>query len=129
MPAAGSAYTYSYVVLGETLAWIVGWSLILEYSLVVSTVAVGWSGYTVGFLKSIGPVSYTHLDVYKRQVPVHPVLPTRAAEAPQAAHACRLHGWRFPGGRHTGAGTAGALCRWWIARDTGGCLLYTSRCV
>ena len=54
MPAAGSAYTYSYVVLGETLAWIVGWSLILEYSLVVSTVAVGWSGYTVGFLKSIG---------------------------------------------------------------------------
>ena len=54
MPAAGSAYTYSYVVLGETLAWIVGWSLILEYSLVVSTVAVGWSGYTVGFLKSVG---------------------------------------------------------------------------
>ena len=54
MPAAGSAYTYSYVVLGETLAWIVGWSLILEYSLVVSTVAVGWSGSTVGFLKSIG---------------------------------------------------------------------------
>ena len=54
MPAAGSAYTYSYIVLGETLAWIVGWSLILEYSLVVSTVAVGWSGYTVGFLKSVG---------------------------------------------------------------------------
>ena len=54
MPAAGSAYTYSYVVLGETLAWIVGWSLILEYSLVVSTVAVGWSGYTVGFLKDMG---------------------------------------------------------------------------
>ncbi len=54
MPAAGSAYTYSYVVLGETIAWIVGWSLILEYSLVVSTVAVGWSGYAVGFLKSFG---------------------------------------------------------------------------
>ena len=54
MPAAGSAYTYSYVVLGETLAWIVGWSLILEYSLVVSTVAVGWSGYAVGFLKGLG---------------------------------------------------------------------------
>lgn len=45
MPAAGSAYSYSYAVLGETIAWIVGWSLILEYSLVVSTVAVGWSGY------------------------------------------------------------------------------------
>jgi len=44
MPAAGSAYTYSYAVLGELIAWIVGWSLILEYSLVVSAVAVGWSG-------------------------------------------------------------------------------------
>ena len=54
MPAAGSAYTYSYIVLGESIAWIVGWSLILEYSLVVSTVAVGWSGYAVGFLKGLG---------------------------------------------------------------------------
>ncbi|MDR0182265.1 amino acid permease [Lysobacter arvi] len=51
MPAAGSAYTYSYTVLGEAVAWIVGWSLILEYSLVVSTVAVGWSGYFIGFLE------------------------------------------------------------------------------
>jgi APA family basic amino acid/polyamine antiporter len=51
MPAAGSAYTYSYSALGETIAWVVGWSLILEYSLVVSTVAVGWSGYFVGFLE------------------------------------------------------------------------------
>jgi APA family basic amino acid/polyamine antiporter len=51
MPAAGSAYTYSYAVLGEGIAWVVGWSLILEYSLVVSTVAVGWSGYFVGFLQ------------------------------------------------------------------------------
>ena len=50
IPASGSAYTYTYVVLGELLAWIVGWSLILEYSLVVSAVAVGWSGYTTGFL-------------------------------------------------------------------------------
>jgi APA family basic amino acid/polyamine antiporter len=51
MPAAGSAYTYSYTALGESIAWVVGWSLILEYSLVVSTVAVGWSGYFVGFLQ------------------------------------------------------------------------------
>ena len=51
MPAAGSAYTYSYAVLGETIAWIVGWSLILEYSLVVSTVAVGWSGYASPLLE------------------------------------------------------------------------------
>jgi APA family basic amino acid/polyamine antiporter len=54
MPASGSAYTYSYVVVGEALAWVVGWSLILEYSLVVSAVAVGWSGYAAGFLESIG---------------------------------------------------------------------------
>jgi len=54
MPAAGSAYTYSYAVLGETLAWIVGWSLILEYTLVVSAVAVGWSGSAQEFLAGIG---------------------------------------------------------------------------
>lgn len=54
MPAAGSAYTYSYAVLGELIAWIVGWSLILEYSLVVSAVAVGWAGYATPFLHGIG---------------------------------------------------------------------------
>ena len=54
IPASGSAYTYSYVVFGELLAWVVGWSLILEYSLVVSAVAVGWSGYAAGFLMSVG---------------------------------------------------------------------------
>ncbi len=54
MPASGSAYTYSYAVLGEIVAWVVGWSLILEYSLVVSAVAVGWSGYANGFLTGIG---------------------------------------------------------------------------
>jgi APA family basic amino acid/polyamine antiporter len=54
IPASGSAYTYTYVVLGELLAWFVGWSLILEYSLVVSAVAVGWSGYASGFLASLG---------------------------------------------------------------------------
>lgn len=53
MPASGSAYTYSYAVLGEIIAWVVGWSLILEYSLVVSTVAVGWSGYATPLLQSL----------------------------------------------------------------------------
>ena len=52
IPVSGSAYTYSYVVLGEVLAWIIGWSLILEYSLVVSAVAVGWSGYAAPLLES-----------------------------------------------------------------------------
>src|SRR4051812_20549875 len=63
IPASGSAYTYSYSVLGEVFAWVVGWSLILEYSLVVATVAVGWSGYAVAFLKGLGiqlPDALTH---------------------------------------------------------------------
>src|SRR5262245_47239039 len=54
IPASGSAYTYSYSVLGELLAWIVGWSLILEYTVVCSTVAVGWSEYAVPFLEGHG---------------------------------------------------------------------------
>ncbi len=54
MPAAGSAYTYTYSVAGELLAWVVGWSLILEYSVVCSAVAVGWSGYASGFLRAGG---------------------------------------------------------------------------
>ncbi len=54
IPTAGSAYTYTYSVLGEAPAWIVGWSLILEYSLACSTVAVGWSGYLVGWLQAAG---------------------------------------------------------------------------
>jgi APA family basic amino acid/polyamine antiporter len=56
IPTAGSAYTYTYSVLGESLAWIVGWSLILEYSLACSTVAVGWAGYLVGWIQSAGIV-------------------------------------------------------------------------
>lgn len=54
IPTAGSAYTYAYSVLGETVAWIVGWSLVLEYSLACSTVAVGWSGYLVGWIEAAG---------------------------------------------------------------------------
>jgi APA family basic amino acid/polyamine antiporter len=54
MPASGSAYSYAYSALGEIFAWVVGWSLILEYSLVVSTVAVGWSGYASPLLMSVG---------------------------------------------------------------------------
>ncbi|MBM0107230.1 amino acid permease [Steroidobacter sp. S1-65] len=54
MPMAGSAYTYSYVALGELPAWFVGWTLILEYTVVCSVVAVGWSGYAGGFLRSVG---------------------------------------------------------------------------
>jgi APA family basic amino acid/polyamine antiporter len=54
MPASGSAYTYSYVAVGELLAWVIGWALILEYSVVCAAVAVGWSGYATGFLAGLG---------------------------------------------------------------------------
>jgi basic amino acid/polyamine antiporter, APA family len=51
IPIAGSAYTYGYATLGELLAWIIGWDLILEYLFAASTVAVGWSGYFTSFLR------------------------------------------------------------------------------
>ncbi|MBY0423137.1 MAG: amino acid permease, partial [Parvularculaceae bacterium] len=54
MPASGSSYTYAYASMGELAAWIVGWALILEYTVVCSAVAVGWSGYAVGFINEIG---------------------------------------------------------------------------
>src|SRR5688572_16243711 len=56
IPISGSAYTYGYATLGELLAWIIGWDLILEYMFAASTVAVGWSGYVVRFLKDVGVV-------------------------------------------------------------------------
>ncbi|MBP2664777.1 MAG: yhdG 1 [Firmicutes bacterium] len=54
VPVAGSSYTYSYTTMGEVFAWLVGWSLILEYSLAASMVAAGWSAYTIGLFKSAG---------------------------------------------------------------------------
>jgi len=62
IPIAGSAYTYAYTTMGEFLAWIIGWDLILEYLFAASTVSVGWSGYVVSFLKDFGvyiPVELT----------------------------------------------------------------------
>jgi APA family basic amino acid/polyamine antiporter len=62
IPIAGSAYTYSYATLGEFLAWIIGWDLILEYLFAASTVSVGWSGYVVSFLRDLNvniPAQFT----------------------------------------------------------------------
>ncbi len=68
IPIAGSAYTYGYATLGELVAWIIGWDLILEYLFGAATVAVGWSGYFVAFIKELGftlPTAWTQapLDV------------------------------------------------------------------
>jgi basic amino acid/polyamine antiporter, APA family len=54
VPVSGSVYTYTYATLGEFLAWIIGWDLILEYLLAVSAVSVGWSGYFQSLLKGFG---------------------------------------------------------------------------
>ncbi len=69
IPISGSAYSYSYATLGEFIAWIIGWDLILEYLFGAATVAVGWSGYVVSFLADFGlsipteitqsPISYS----------------------------------------------------------------------
>ena len=54
IPIAGSAYTYSYATLGELVAWIIGWDLILEYAFGAATVAVGWSGHLRAFFHDLG---------------------------------------------------------------------------
>ncbi len=54
IPIAGSAYTYAHASAGQFVAWIIGWDLVLEYALSASTIAVGWSGYFVSFLRDLG---------------------------------------------------------------------------
>ncbi|SAL77718.1 amino acid permease [Caballeronia terrestris] len=54
VPVSGSAYTYAYATMGEFIAWLIGWDLILEYAVGATTVAIGWSGYVVSFLHSLG---------------------------------------------------------------------------
>ena len=66
IPIAGSAYTYGYATLGEFVAWIIGWDLMLEYLFGAATVAVGWSGNFVPFLKEFGiifPAAYANAPV------------------------------------------------------------------
>ena len=61
VPVAGSAYTYAYATLGEFVAWIIGWDLLLEYAFGATTVAIGWSGYVTSFLRDFGvelPAAY-----------------------------------------------------------------------
>lgn len=63
IPVSGSAYSYSYASMGEIVAWIMGLLLVLEYGLAASTVAVGWSGYTVSLLHDIGQFTGLNLDI------------------------------------------------------------------
>ena len=54
IPVAGSAYTYSYATMGEMMAWIIGWDLVLEYAVGAATVAISWSRYLVKFFENMG---------------------------------------------------------------------------
>src|SRR5690349_16271685 len=54
IPVAGSAYTYAYTTLGEWLAWIIGWDLVLEYAVGAATVSISWAGYVVSLLNDFG---------------------------------------------------------------------------
>ena len=54
IPVAGSAYTYSYATMGELIAWIIGWDLVLEYTVAATTVSISWSRYLVVFLEGLG---------------------------------------------------------------------------
>ncbi len=74
IPIAGSAYTYGYATLGELVAWIIGWDLILEYLFAASTVSVGWSGYFSAFVRD-----YLHINI-----------PQTLTNAPFAAEGHRL---------------------------------------
>jgi basic amino acid/polyamine antiporter, APA family len=56
VPVAGSAYTYAYATMGEFVAWVIGWDLILEYAFGATTVAIGWSGYLTSLLRDLGLV-------------------------------------------------------------------------
>ena len=71
VPVAGSAYTYTYAVVGEMMAWMVGWALILEYAVGASAVAVGWSNHAVGLLHGLGvdfPAAISNADALMAKV-------------------------------------------------------------
>ena len=78
IPVAGSAYTYSYATMGELIAWIIGWDLVLEYCVAATTVSISWSRYLVVFLEGFGvqldrlPLGWGH-----RQ---HPCFPDRGLD-------------------------------------------------
>src|SRR5215210_6221709 len=90
VPVAGSAYTYSYATMGELMAWIIGWDLILEYAMGAATVGVGWSGYFVSLLDSFG----LHLPTAVTSAPLRWCT---EADVSNAVAACAQAGWNRTG--------------------------------
>jgi APA family basic amino acid/polyamine antiporter len=81
VPVSGSAYTYSYAVMGEMLAWMVGWALVLEYAVAAGAVSVGWSGYFVGLCGK-----YLFVIVDTRWLMAHIKLLARPRPTPSHRH-------------------------------------------
>ncbi|MEO8226692.1 MAG: amino acid permease, partial [Gemmatimonadota bacterium] len=90
VPVAGSAYTYSYATMGEFIAWIIGWDLVLEYAMGAATVGVGWSGYFVSMLDFFG----VHLPTALTSAPLR--LCT-AEDVTKAVDFCGKAGWNTTG--------------------------------
>ena len=92
VPVSGSAYTYTYAVVGELLAWMVGWALILEYAVGASAVAVGWSNHAVGLLGASGihiPSVIANADALM----AHAAMAFGAAPSPDLITATQTGGW------------------------------------
>ncbi|RDE06392.1 amino acid permease [Sphingomonas aracearum] len=92
VPVSGSAYTYTYAVTGEILAWMVGWALILEYAVGASAVSVGWSNHAVGLLNGIGlhvPAAISNADALM----AHMYVAFGADQTPDIAQAMATGGW------------------------------------
>ena len=92
VPVAGSAYTYTYAVVGEMMAWMVGWALILEYAVGASAVAVGWSNHAVGLAQGLGynfPAAISNADALMAKVE----LMFGAAPTPDIMKALQVGGW------------------------------------
>jgi APA family basic amino acid/polyamine antiporter len=92
VPVAGSAYTYTYAVVGEMMAWMVGWALILEYAVGASAVAVGWSNHAMGLLHGLGfefPTAIKNADALMAKVE----LLFGATPTPDILEALRVGGW------------------------------------
>ncbi|HEX4271476.1 MAG TPA: amino acid permease, partial [Rhizomicrobium sp.] len=92
VPVAGSAYTYTYAVVGELMAWMVGWALILEYAVGASAVAVGWSNHAVGLLHGLGvnfPNAISNADGLMARIE----LAFGGAATPDVVTALKIGGW------------------------------------
>jgi len=93
VPVSGSAYTYSYAVMGEFMAWLVGWALVLEYTVAAGAVSVGWSGYFVGLLREYLGIALPQELVNANALIAHVKLAFGATPSAELATAIQVGGY------------------------------------